>query len=280
MQRKYNNPYGSQYVDPVSGMQSTIYPPALLSANNDPKISTSKNWGSNAAQSLSGVFSNLYNTPGTLTPAVNTANTARNVAGAKPLAGANLNNLKGWLGNNFGWDKTSGLKVLGKNLGKTANIGSGIMYGLDAIGGMSDLSKTQSDTDSLISDILRSSASNPLLNSYLTSDQISMLNKIKRGSYDSEASFGDIDLMGLLSSAGSGALSGGLMGGIPGAIIGAIGGGLTSNIERQNKDQALINSELEGLLQSLTDAESQYKMMKRPNFTGLGIQSKYQNMYM
>jgi hypothetical protein len=298
------------YTDPVSGMQipatGLMYPPATASnlgvsqprmggvpatIQQNPSNSRSglngwfgKNFSNNSgdrtSQSMAGAFTKKGRD--TLTPLQGVQQSVGVDGNAfKPAAqAAGGGGLGSWFGNNFGWDKKSGLTMFGKNLGKTANIGSGIMYGLDAIGGLGDLSSTQSQTDDLLTDILRSSASNPLLNSYLTSDQMSMLNKIKRGNYRTEASATDFDLAGLLSSAGQGALTGGITGGIPGAIIGALGGGITSNIDRQNQDQQRINAELEGLLQALTDAESQYNMMKRPNFTGLGIQSRYQNMYM
>lgn len=187
-------------------------------------------------------------------------------------AAPTINSLK----NNFGWSKNAGVKAFGKNLGKYATGANALLQGFDAVGNLGDLSDAQAETDSLLTDILRSSASNPLASSMLTSDQISMLNKIKRGTYDTEAGFGDVDLMGLLSSAGQGALTGGLMGGLPGALVGGIGGALNSNLERQAQDQGLINSQLEGLYQALIDAEQQYKAMRRPNFTGLGIKSQYQ----
>ena len=193
---------------------------------------------------------------------------------------ANAGKIGSWFGNNFGWDKGNGLTAFGKNIGKGANIGSGIMYGLEAINNAKNVSDAQSDANDLMTGILRSSSSNPLTASFLTTNQNAMLNKIKRGSYDSEAEFGDIDLMSLLGGAGKGALTGALFGGIPGAIIGGLGGGLNANLTRQGEDQQRINSELEGLYQSLTEAENQYNAMKRPPITGLGLQSRYQNMFM
>lgn len=188
--------------------------------------------------------------------------------------------LKGWLGNNLAWDKSKGLTVLGKDLGKSANKLSALMYAAQAVNNASNISNSRSDADELVSDILRSSTSNPMASDLLTSEQLAMLNKLKRGSYGTEASLTDFDLMGLLGGAGKGAISGGVFGGVPGAIIGAIGGGVNSHLENTTQNQDRINAELEGLLQALTDAESQYQAMRRPNLTGLGLQSRYQNMYM
>jgi hypothetical protein len=279
------NKNGYQYTDPFSGLQipanNMMYPPSLSS--NLGMTPTSNSGLPALANNLLSPMS-LNKKPFDYIDAEWSENIPNGFSDSGASSGlkdffSKATN-KGTSGKSFGWDKGSGLTAFGKNIGKAANIGSGIMYGIDALGGMKDLSNSQKSTDDLISDIMRSSASNPLTSSYLTSDQQSMLNKIKRGNYESKASSTDFDLMGLLSGAGKGALTGGLTGGIPGAIIGALGGGITSNLDRQNADQQRINSELEGLLQSLNDAESQYKMMKRPNFTGLGIQSRYQNMYM
>lgn len=237
------NPYGSTYIDPVSGMQSTIYPPDIV-----------------------------YNADEIIDPVRKSSKRGAGLGNFFGKAGNTLHGLK----NGFGWSKNAGAKAFGKNLGNYATGANALMQGFNAVGNLGDVSDAQAETNSLLTDILRSSASNPLASSMLTSDQISMLNKIKRGTYDTEAGFGDVDLMGLLSSAGQGALTGGLMGGIPGALVGGIGGALNSNLERQAQDQGLINSQLEGLYQALIDAEQQYKAMRRPNFTGLGIKSQYQ----
>ena len=234
----YNEAYGSTYIDPLSGIVTTIYPPT--SFKNTAKVSNA---------------SNVIN------------------------ATTNKNKLGGWFGNNFGWSKDSGVKAFGKNIGKYATGANAILQGFNAANNINELSDVNADTDALTSNILRSAASNPLTSSYLTSDQQSMLNKLKRGSLDTESSFFENNLMSLLGGAGQGALSGGLIGGIPGAIVGGLGGLVNTGLQGQTQNQALINSKLEGLLQSLTDAEMQYKSMKRPNFTGLGIQQQYKDMY-
>ena len=191
----------------------------------------------------------------------------------------NTSKLKNWLGGNFGWSKDSGVKAFGKNIGKYATGANALIQGVDAIGNVNTLSDVKNDADAIVSDILKSAASNPLTSNYLTSDQLAMLNQLKRGTYDTEAGFFDTDMMSLLGGVGQGALSGGLIGGIPGAIVGGLGGLVNTGLQGQTQNQALINSKLEGLLQSLTDAEMQYKSMKRPNFTGLGIQQQYKDMY-
>ena len=135
------------------------------------------------------------------------------------------------------------------------------------------------DTGDIKSEIISSAASNPLVSQYLTQDELSLLNKLKRGSYSPEGTeFGS-----QMGATGLGALKGGLTGyltaGTPGAIIGALGGAFKSGSEARNNAKSQSNERLEALLQSLNDASAQYKSMRRPNFTGLGIQSKYQNMY-
>lgn len=235
----YNEAFGSKFVDPVSGMQSTIYPPI-------PFKNTAK---------ASNVSSNIIDMP------------------------TNKNKLGGWFGDNFGWSKSAGVKAFGKPIGKYATGANAVLQGFDAINNMNALSDVNADTDALISDILRSAASNPLTSNYLTSDQQSMLNQLKRGTLDTESGFLENDLMSLLGGAGQGALTGGLIGGIPGAVVGGLGGLVNTGLQGQAQAQSLTNSELEGLLQALTDAEMQYKSMKRPNFTGLGIQQQYKDMY-
>lgn len=212
------------------------------------------------------------------------------LAGAGGAAGAANSavkggGLKGFYANkvkpNFGWDKWKGAKVFGKNIGKAANIGSGIMYGAQALGNLDALDKQNQSTEDLIADLIVSSGNNPILNSYLTSDQKSLLRKAKKGDLDPEMSLGDFipNDAGDLLDIGKGVLMG-LPGGIPGMIIGGVGSAVNSGLEGAAQEQAQQNAELEALLMALQDAEMQYQSMKRPNFTGLGIQQRYQNMYM
>lgn len=182
----------------------------------------------------------------------------------------------------FGWNLKDGAKVFGKNIGKAANIGSGIMYGAQALGNMNALNESRDSADDLIDQILISANNNPIANSYLTSEQKAMLNKARRGDLDTETSIDDFipdDLLGNIGDIGLGVLMG-LPGGLPGMIIGGAGSAINAGLEDSMQEQQSQVAELEALLQALQDAELQYQSMKRPNFTGLGIQQRYQNMYM
>ena len=179
------------------------------------------------------------------------------------------------------FDKGKGLSIAGKNVGKLIPWGVGAYQGLNALGELSEMSDLNEDADSLTSKILTSAAGNPLINSYLTSDDLALLGKLQRGSYDASADLGDAtsNLGNLLSGAGTGALMG-LAGGVPGAIIGGMGGLVNGGSENMNAETTNNTARLEALYQNLLNAEQQYKSMRRPNFSGLGIQQRYQNMYM
>lgn len=174
----------------------------------------------------------------------------------------------------------TGLNIGKFNVGKWSNIANLAMQGIDAIGGLSEMSDLNADADSLTNSILASASGNPLLSSFLTSDDLALLGKLQRGTYDATADLGDAtsNLGNLLSGAASGAMSGAL-GGLPGIIIGGVGGLVNSGIDNMNASTSNETARLQALYQNLLDAERQYKSMKRPNFTGLGIQQRYQDMY-
>ena len=176
------------------------------------------------------------------------------------------------------WNKTSGIQPM--RLGNIANVGSGLMYGTQAISGLSDISNNTRESRDLQGDILKEAMANPINSSFLSSDQKVLLNKIRRGNYslDGDNGIGE----GVLSGLGNtlmGTVTGGLTGGIPGAIIGGIGGLVNSGISGYSNAQQRNIGELEALYQALADANAQYQTMKRPNFTGLGIQQRYKDMY-
>lgn len=183
----------------------------------------------------------------------------------------------------FDWAPRSGVKAFGKNLGTAANIGSGVVGGLQAVDEIGNAAQATQDNSKLMDKIQTAAMGNPLLNSYLTSEQMDMLGAIQRGSYDKDASGLDDFVggaMGGLKEGALGALGGFLTGGIPGA---AIGGGLSllnSGLDARTSKIQNQTSELQSLYQALMDAEMQYKAMRRPNFPGLGIQSQYQQAYM
>jgi hypothetical protein len=179
-----------------------------------------------------------------------------------------------------GLDK-AGLNLGGVNLGKFATIGAGVTQGLDAIGGLSEMSDLNEDTEDLLTDITLAASGNPLVSQYLSSEDMRLLNKIRRGNYDTDIDLGNAvgNLGGIFSGALSGAATGAL-GGIPGLVVGGVGGAINSGIDNMNSVSERELAKLESLYQNLLDAEQQYKAMRRPNLTGLGIQQRYQNMYM
>ena len=192
--------------------------------------------------------------------------------------------LKGLFTNNFGWSKGKGLKMFGKNLGGWTGAGTivpGIMAGAQAIGNINALEDANKSTEDLLGDIMASANSNPIVNSYLSTDQRSLLRDIKNGKFDPEEIGLDTfipDDFGSLLDIGKGALTG-IAGGVPGMIVGGIGGAVNSGLEDAISKAGSSQAELESLLFALQDAEAQYQAMKRPNFTGLGIQQRYQDMY-
>jgi hypothetical protein len=182
---------------------------------------------------------------------------------------------------NYGWSKQGGVKAFGKDVGKWGNMLSLGMQGVDAAQGIGDYMDTLNSNEDLMSKIQTSAAGNPLLSSYLTSDQLNLLGDIQLGNYNDEADAGDF-FKGALSGLGNAIMpgvTGFLTGGIPGAIIGAGGTLINSGIDNLSSASGQNSAELQALYQALKDAELQYKSMKRPNFTGLGIQQQYQNMY-
>lgn len=167
------------------------------------------------------------------------------------------------------------------NLGKWGNIASGIMQGIDAAKGMSDYYNVKQDNEDLMSDIQVAAMGNPLLSSYLTSDQLDLLGDIQAGRYEASNVGVDTFLSGAVGGIGKAvpATLMGATGGLPGMIIGGVGSLVNSGIDSLSAEAGQNTAELQALYQALRDAEMQYKSMKRPNFTGLGIQQQYQNMY-
>jgi hypothetical protein len=179
----------------------------------------------------------------------------------------------------LGWNSKTGMSLLGGNVGNLYTGGKALADTFGTLQNYSRMSNLDKETGDIKSEILASAASNPLASQYLTQDELSTLNKIKRGSYNPEGT----DFGSQMGAAGMGALKGGisglLMGGGVGGALGAIGGALKSGSEARNNAKAQSNTRLESLLQSLNDASAQYKSMRRPNFTGLGIQGRFQDMY-
>lgn len=180
----------------------------------------------------------------------------------------------------LGWNPKTGMSLLGGNIGNLYTGGKALGDTFSYLNSANQMSKSDQEGKDIQSEILASAASNPLASQYLTNDEIRMLNQIKRGSYSAEGTNVG-DAMGAL---GMGALKGGLsglvMGGGLGGALGAIGGAANASIKSRQNARENSNAKLEALLQSLNDASAQYKSMRRPNFTGLGIQSRFQDFYM
>lgn len=179
----------------------------------------------------------------------------------------------------LGWNKKSGLSVLGGNVGGLYTGGKGLIDAFRYLDSANKMSKAKQEGGDVQADILAAAASNPLYSQYLTQDEINTVNKIKRGNYNPEGTnpFDDMGAVGM--GALKGGLSGLVMGGVPGAIVGALGSGANAGIQSRRNAQERTNTQLESLLQSLNDASAQYKSMRRPNFTTLGIQNRFQDLY-
>jgi hypothetical protein len=233
-----------------------------------------KSWGSKAFPNAKSYFKNMTSGTGAFDPAGFDWNLKTT---PMEMPGPNLN---GGPGVQVG--KTGpGLTLFGKNIGKGANILSGVMQGVDLAQGISSFNDAQSNSDDLLSDIRVSAMGNPLLSSYLTSDQLNLLNAIRSNRYSNSVGADEFfeGVGGGLGNAAMSALGGFAVGGLPGALIGGIGTLINSGVDNLSETTNENTAELQALYQALRDAEMQYKSMKRPNFTGLGIQQQYQNMY-
>lgn len=206
----------------------------------------------------------------------------------KPIKGTTASGATQFKMGNATWDKMGGLKYTNPTSGKVtninryANVANAAIQGINALSGLGDLGSLKEDTDSLENDIIRSAMSNPLVYSYLTSDQEALLNSIRNGTYSEDADSGDFfdGLFGGLGDAVMPTIMGAATGGIPGALIGGIGSLVNSGIGGMQQGQTEANSQLQGLYSALNQAEQQYRAMRRPNTTGLGLrQSALDQMY-
>lgn len=209
----------------------------------------------------------------------------------------NATGIKDWFGkvksapifSNSGWNLTgnsslglgntggkAGLTIAGHNLGGLATAGAGIYQGIQGLQNLSNLNSTNTEKSDILNQIRASVASNPMISSYLSSDQQKLLNQIKRGKFDTNNVENDNVFLDSLKGAGMGALTG-LAGGLPGILVGGIGGGLNGAMQSQANAQQGQNSQLEALYQALADAEDNYRSMRIPNYSGLGLQSRYTN---
>lgn len=167
----------------------------------------------------------------------------------------------------------------GIKLGTLANIGSGIYQGVNTIKNINDTIDTNDTYDDIVRAIKKSAFANPMHSSYLTADQRDMLFRLNNGSYDSP-NIGDI-LTGVgksipqaLLAAAGGFASGGTIG----AAINGLGSLASGGFQGWNNASQDKQSELQGLYQTLLDAEQDYNNMRRPtNLRSSGLQRRYSN---
>ena len=179
-------------------------------------------------------------------------------------------------------------KLNGKTLGSVANkavtYAPAAIEGFKALGNLSDYDGASDAVDDYVSKINALASGTPMLDSYLTADQLSQLRKLQRGSYDTDFDMSDAfsDPLSLLKGAGQGALTGlpALLTGNPiPLLIGAGGGAINAGIQNATQGYEDNLATLEELYNALQHASQDYKSMRRPNFQGLGIQQRYQDMY-
>lgn len=173
-----------------------------------------------------------------------------------------------------------GLKLGGYNVGKLWTGGQALMNTVQGLKNTDNLNKAYEQGSDLKADILATAAGTPNVSSYLTADEQKMLNQLKRGNYyEGEWGSDASDWGGVLSGGLKGAITG-LPGGAWGALLGGIGGAINGGLSGATKKKEINNSKLDSLYNTLNYAKNDYNSMKRPNFSGLGIQQRYRNAYM
>lgn len=166
----------------------------------------------------------------------------------------------------FNWTKQSGIQGWGKNLGGYATTANAVLQGIDAAQGLKNLGDTRDTTEDLISDIIASSANNPMVTYDLSADQMRLLNELKRNSYSNELGLDDVDILGAIGSGATNAITGLLSGGVPGAVVGGIGGLVNSGVDDLNSAQARKNAELEALYAALQESNRNYMDMRKQRY--------------
>lgn len=174
----------------------------------------------------------------------------------------------------------AGLNAGGYQLGKLWTAGQGALNAIQAVKNVDNLNKASEQGSDLKADLLATAASTPNVSSYLTADEQKMLNQLKRGNYYEGDWGSDLsDYGGVLSGGVKGALAG-APGGIPGMILGGLGGAVNGGLKSATKKKETQNSKLDALYNTLNYARNDYNSMKRPNFSGLGVQQRFRNAYM
>ena len=174
----------------------------------------------------------------------------------------------------------AGLNLGGYQLGKLWTGGQALYNIAKGAKNIDNLNKASQQGADLKADLLATAASTPNVSSYLTADEQKMLNQLKRGNYYEGDWGSDLsDYGGVFSGGIKGALAG-LPGGVPGMILGGLGGAVNGGLSSATKKKEIQNSKLDALYNTLNYARNDYNSMKRPNFSGLGLQQRYRNAYM
>lgn len=179
----------------------------------------------------------------------------------------------------------SKLSKLPGMLDKASKAAPFLIQGYQAVSNLDKYGDTTDDLERMMASIGNSASSNPLATSYLTNDQMSQLRKLKYDDYEADGfNLGDAfsDKANLLKGAGSGAMMGlPFLFSNPYVMLATAGlGAINAGIENAGNERAKEMSQLEGLYNTLQMADQDYRSMRRPPISGLGVQSRYQNMYM
>lgn len=167
----------------------------------------------------------------------------------------------------------------GPSIANIANVGGGIYHGINALQGLNQNSDTAKDIDSLVQDINTMKVTNPMYDMYMDPSDEKLMRQIKNGSLESGKFSNAVG--GALESIPQALLNAGLgflTGNIPGAVIQGVGTLANAGIQGYNKGQQDVQSKLQGLYNKLSQANEEYRSMRRPNgLRQAGLQSRYYN---
>lgn len=167
----------------------------------------------------------------------------------------------------------------GASISNIANVGGGIYHGINAIQGLKTNADTEKDINSLKSDITGLVAGNPMYDMYLSPEDEKLLRQLRNNSLGS-GNFAEA-VGGTFESIPQAAINAGLgflTGNVPGAIIQGVGTLANGGISGYNKGQQDIQNKLQGLYDRLSQANEEYRSMRRPNgLRSAGLQTRYYN---
>lgn len=173
---------------------------------------------------------------------------------------------------------TGTLNTVGNNLGRIAAGVNLATQGYNILNNLDNMNDAKDDASTLKAKILSTAAANPMNSSYLSADNMRLLRQLRNGTYEAD----DADTKEIILNGLSGALKGtltGVAGGIPGMVIGGFGGAINDGMSTVSNAANVDNQKLEALLAELEDAQTQYNRMKRPNYSQMGLQSRYTNQW-